>query len=301
MLSVMNNKYNLNINIFSHSRLRRILAVSLFFFALGVCAQTKINLYPADSCRRARKVTLEAYPSDKSSMAVVVCPGGSYFWLDYENEGVSVAKYLQSQGISAFVLRYRVGGWWSWALHYRTAVRGNQAPDMYNDGQAALCWVRDHAAQYGIDTARIGIMGFSAGGHLAMSQAVVPTGFHPAFVAPIYPVVTMVRDCVHKRSRRGLLGDSGQRNEARRLQWSIENHIPDNCVPVFLVNCVDDDVVDYRNSVLLDSALTLHKVNHRYIQYRTGGHGFGVSDTKGSSECHQWRFDFIEWLKENNL
>ncbi len=120
----------------------------------------------------------------------------------------------------------------------------------------------------------------------------------PAFVAPIYPVVTMTEDCVHKRSRRALLGDSRAGNKALRDLLSLERHVTDACPPVFLVNCKDDPIVDYRNSELLDAALTAHNVPHTYIQYLTGGHGFGASDTKGTVECRQWREAFLEWWQQ---
>ena len=79
---------------------------------------------------------------------------------------------------------------------------------------------------------------------------------------------------------------------------SLERHIPHDCPPVFLVNCVDDPVVDYHNSIVLDSALTANNVKHRYIQYATGGHGFGASETKGSEECRQWKKEFLNWINE---
>ena len=142
-------------------------------------------------------------------------------------------------------------------------------------------------------------MGFSAGGHLVMSAGELFTGGdRPAFIVPVYPVVTMSAPCVHKRSRRGLLGDSRTRNKTLRDQLSLERHVPTDCPPVFLVNCVDDPIVDYRNSVLLDSALTAQQVPHQYVQFQTGGHGFGASETKGTQECRQWKQMFLEWIKK---
>jgi acetyl esterase/lipase len=81
-----------------------------------------------------------------------------------------------------------------------------------------------------------------------------------------------------------------------RDSLSLEKHVPKDCPPVFLVNCVDDPVVKYYNSVLLDSALTANKVPHKYIQYKTGGHGFGASTVKGTAECRQWKDEFLRWL-----
>lgn len=257
-------------------------------------AQERVSIYPEDSL--LSNVTLEIYAAPNPKAAVVVCPGGSYCWLDYQGEGVEVAKFLQQNGISAFVLRYRVAGWWAWATHYRLFTRGHLAPDMYNDGQRALQWVAENASRYGIRPSTIGIIGFSAGGHMAMSQAVYPGKVSPAFAAPIYPVVTMIDKCVHNRSRRGLLGERRTRTAKRMDCWSLEKHVTKDCPPIFLVNCVDDPVVDYRNSVLLDSALTAVGVDHLYIQYKTGGHGFGVSEIKGTPESRPWKYRLLEWI-----
>lgn len=259
-------------------------------------AQETVHLYPDSKNRSERKVTLECYPVENPIATVVVCPGGSYCWLDYEGEGQEVARWLQSQGFSAYVLRYRVAGWWAWALHYRTICRGRQQPDMFNDAHAALRWLNDHAKEYNIDTKRIGMMGFSAGGHLVMTMGCFEREYKLLFVAPIYPVVTMTEDCVHRRSRRGLLGDKGWRDERLRDSLSLERHVPTDCPPVFVVNCVDDPVVDYRNSMLLDSALTAQGVRHKYIQYKTGGHGFGVNPNKGTAECRPWKEEFLKWF-----
>lgn len=230
--------------------------------------------------------------------AVIVCPGGSYFWHDIKTEGHDVARWLQQQGIPAFVLRYRTAQTPAFVTRYRYMLRGRRYPDPQDDLLWALRHLRSHADAYGIDGNRIGVMGFSAGGHLAMSATeLFDKSEWPAFVVPVYPVVTMAEPCVHKRSRRALLGESRMRNQALRDALSLERHVPDDCPPVFLVNCKDDPVVDYHNAVLLDSALTAHHVPHTYIQYQTGGHGFGMSDVKGTAECRQWRHAFLEWLK----
>lgn len=239
------------------------------------------------------KATLECYDAEQPIATVVVCPGGSYSWLDYKVEGVEVAQWLQAHGISAYVLRYRVQGWWAWATHYRLIFRGNRYPDPLRDAEAALDWLTANADSLGINPSSIGIMGFSAGGHLAMLSTYTRK---PAFVAPIYPVVTMRQECCHTRSRRALLGEYGKYSHAMRDSLSLEEHVRPSCPPVFLVNCVDDPIVDYRNSVLLDSALTANHIPHRYIQYQTGGHGFGMNDTKGTPECRPWKEEFLKWL-----
>ncbi len=261
-------------------------------------ARAAVNIWEGVPNHTAVELTPYVAPGE-GNMAVIVCPGGSYFWHDINVEGHDVARWLLSNGISAFVLKYRTAGPMAFVTHYRLLWHGNRYPDPQDDLLQALRYVRRHAVEYGIDSTAVGAMGFSAGGHLVMSAAeLFQPDQRPAFVVPVYPVVTMTHECVHKRSRRGLLGDSRAGDEALRDLLSLERHVPRDCPPVFLVNCKDDPVVDYRNSVLLDSALTAQGVDHVYIQYATGGHGFGASDTKGTSECRQWKAAFINWIKQ---
>lgn len=229
--------------------------------------------------------------------AVIVCPGGSYFWHDMNAEGYAVGRWLQANGISAFVLKYRTAQFPAFFTRYRYLFRGVRYPDAQDDLRQALRYVRSHALEYGIQKDSVGVMGFSAGGHLVMSSAeLFDRNDWPAFIVPVYPVVTMTESCVHKRSRRALLGESRVRNKALRDSLSLERHVPEECPPVFLVNCQDDPIVKYHNSELLDSALTARGVPHRYIQYKTGGHGFGATETKGTAECRQWKREFLKWL-----
>ena len=257
-----------------------------------------VNIWEGTSVRH--RVLLTPYLAKGSQRpAVIVCPGGSYFWHDMVNEGDSVGRWLQRNGISAFVLHYRTAYVPAFIFHYRLLLRGNRYPDAINDLRQAMRYVRRLADRWQVDTCRLGVMGFSAGGHLAMSAVeLLPSAEWPAFVAPVYPVVTMCEPCVHKRSRRGLMGDNRKGDRRLRDSLSMERHVPDNCPPVFLVNCHDDPIVHYHNSELLDSALTAHKVPHLYIQYSTGGHGFGASGLKGSAECRQWRNRFLTWFKQ---
>lgn len=276
-------------------------------------AQEPVHLWEGtDAERRGKNVVLTPYLAENNpdGTAIIVCPGGSYCWLDEIGEGEEVAKFLQANGISAFVLQYRTAGFGAYFWHYRAIWRGRQHPDMISDAQRALQWVREHSADYQIDTDKVGMMGFSAGGHLVMSAACfnetnylkesgieTDVNLCPDFVAPIYPVVTMSASCVHKRSRRGLLGEKRQNKKQWQDQLSLEKQIPADCPPVFLVNCVDDPVVDYHNSELLDAALSEAGIPHQYIQFQTGGHGFGVSEIKGTPECRVWKYEFLKWLE----
>ncbi len=272
-------------------RLRIVFLILLVAACQYMTAKKKdrLTLYPADSAQN-------------TGIAVIICPGGSYCWHDMEHEGREVAQWLQENGINAFVLKYRVANISAYCIGYRVIGLGNKYPNMLADVEDALRRVYNMADSLRIDTSRIGVMGFSAGGHLTMmSYTHNRTAFKPSFLCPVYPVVTFSdKRYVHRRSRRGALGVWGQFNKTKRDSLSIEKHITPDCPPVFLVNCVDDPTVKYRNSELLDSALTANNVQHTYLQYRTGGHGFGASDTKGTEECRKWKNEFIQWISNLN-
>lgn len=241
---------------------------------------------------KAKSVTLTPYlSSSPNAPAIIICPGGSYCWHDMKAEGRDVARWLQANGISAFILKYRVQGIIPYVTHSRLLFKGHQYPDALNDLRRAVQYIREHATEYNINPNKLGVMGFSAGGHLGLSLK-----GECSFIAAIYPVVSMSHPDSHKRSRRALLGEYGKRNKAMRDSLSIERHIPKDCPPVFIVNCKDDPVVKPHNAELLDSALTAQGISHHYIQYRTGGHGFGASETKGTEECRAWKEEFIKWL-----
>lgn len=271
--------------------------LSIIMFILTSTVSAQINIWEGTACKK--DVQLTPYLANGGNgVAVIVCPGGSYFWLDMKNEGQSVAEWLQANGISAFVLKYRTAQTPAYIFRYRYLFRGVRYPDAQNDLKQALAVVRNKATELGINPDRVGAMGFSAGGHLVMSCAELFSSLErPSFVASIYPVVTMTEKCVHKRSRRALLGENQKNNKQLRNLLSLEQNVPVDCPPVFLVNCVDDATVKFHNSELLDSALSYKKIPHTYIQYKTGGHGFGASDSKGTTESRQWKGEFIKWIK----
>lgn len=263
-------------------------------------AAPKYSLHP--SCHGApARVTLQPFLADSAhntGIAIIVCPGGSYSWHDMKVEGIGVARWLQSNGINAYVLKYRVASVGAYVTGYRVLGIGNKYPDMLTDVEDALKYVYEHAEQDYIDTTLIGVMGFSAGGHLTMSSYVYNrTSYKPKFLCPIYPVVSMSnKKYTHKRSRRGALGVWSQWNKVMQDSLSLEKHVTSDCPPVFLVNCQDDPIVKYQNSELLDSALTQANIPHLYIQYKTGGHGFGASNIAGTEECRQWKNEFLLWM-----
>ena len=292
--------------------MKKILVLLLLSFAPVLAAQPlKIHIWDGTPVG-AQQVNLTAFLPEGSALpvpAVIVCPGGSYFWLDMEHEGAMVARWLQSQGFAAFLLKYRTAGWFNFTFRTRGLLDGHHYPDMLEDVQRAIFLVRKDAAAYGVDPDRIGTMGFSAGGHLAMLAAELSdTDFlpeqragislRPDFVASIYPVVTLEdREFVHKRSRRGLLGVGRERDPMMRDSLSLEKHVTASLPPVFLLSCQDDPVVDCRNAQVLDSALTENKVRHLYVQYKNGGHGFGADPARFGDETRAWQETFLTWIK----
>lgn len=236
---------------------------------------------------------LEFLPSEPAKTAMIVCPGGSYFWLSKQTEGKEVARWLNDNGIAAYVLYYPTAGWTAYAYHMRPFSHRSKYPDQLRDLDSALAEVRRKGYS------RVGAIGFSAGGHLVLSSAEYSDKrLAPDFVAAIYPVITMVDECVHHRSRRGLMGDWRWRNKTLRDSLSLERHAELIRCPVFMINCTDDPIVDYHNSELMDSALTANHKPHYYHQFRSGGHGFGVNAAKTSAEAITWKDMFMRWLRE---
>lgn len=276
----------------------------LFVMFLPAVAGAQIKIWDGTQCG-AKQVTLTEYlPEGTPRAAIIICPGGSYHWLDNKNEGTMMAQALAQEGYVAYVLRYRVAGKFEFIAKYRSVLRGNRHPDMICDLQRAIQIVKTR------QSCPIGVMGFSAGGHLAvMSGEFFDTNFleryglkpdtslRPDFIAAIYPVVTLSDDrYVHRRSRLGILGERSSNKAALRDSLSIEKHTRADMPPVFVLNCLDDDLVDYHNSVLLDSALSAKHVPHQYIQLTTGGHGFGANPEKMNEETSQWQSMFYSWL-----
>lgn len=271
-------------------RKRSVVSILLIVCWIGAFAKAReLTPYLADS-------------TNNTGIAVILCPGGSYSWLDMKTEGIIPAKWLQSNGINAFVLKYRVASIAAYIIGFRVIGIGHKYPNMLSDVEWALEEVYINAEKYNVDTTKIGVMGFSAGGHLTMlSYLHNKTLYKPKFLCPIYPVVTMNdEDLVHERSRCGALGVWRQYNKDLRDSLSVEDLITEDCPPVFLVNCKDDPIVKYQNAELLDSALTVKNIPHKYIQYETGGHGFGASDQKGTEECRKWKNEFLLWISNFN-
>lgn len=238
---------------------------------------------------------------DEKKPCVIICPGGSYHHLGLYNEGFSSARWFNSIGFNAFVLQYRV------------AYNCHHYPAQLQDVQMAIAHVRENSEEYGIDKNKLGIIGFSAGGHLVtmagefssknqLEKIGVSTkeSLRPDFVMPIYPVVTMQDDIAHRWSRRSLLGHQKYTQELKD-EFSMENpaNIPEDMPPVFLLACEDDPVVIYENSVRLDKAFTEKSVNHVFVSYKKGGHGFGMEEKSEIMLKEHWNDEkLLPWLKQ---
>lgn len=229
-------------------------------------------------------VRLPARPPGAGVPAVLVVPGGSYGALAEGHEGEAIASWLNAEGIAAFVLLYR-------------HAPEFQYPEPLEDGRAALEWIRGHAADLGVDSRRIGVMGFSAGGHLA----IVLTGrlaarARPAFLVLIYSVVSMLRE-PHLQSQRNLLGDSPPKRWLKRL--SAERHVDRRFPPTYLVHGRDDDRVAASHSLGLYAALSNRRVRAEIDLLPTTRHGFGLGQEDASTRG--WPEACLAWLRNQGL
>ena len=227
-----------------------------------------------------------------SGTAVVICPGGGYQNLSMDKEGYAVAKWLNGLGVSGFVLKYRLGP----RYHH---------PIELGDAQRAIRTVRSHAAEYGLQADRIGIMGFSAGGHLASTagthfdagdasatDAIDRASSRPDFLVLCYPVISF-GTFAHVGSRRNLLGDNPDPKVVENL--SNELQVTKDTPPTFLFHTTTDATVPVENSVMFYSALRKAGVPAELHIYERGPHGVGLAPT--DPVLSTWPARLADWLK----
>lgn len=233
-------------------------------------------------------------PANPNGAAVVICPGGGYGGLVVGPEGHGIAKWLNDHGIAGMVLEYRL-------------PRGRSEVPL-SDAQRAIRTVRARAKEWHIDPARIGIMGFSAGGHLASTagthfdagdaSATDPLerlSCRPDFMILVYPVITM-GDITHGGSKKNLLGDSPTAELVER--FSNEKQVSKNTPPTFLAHALDDKPVPPENSRRFHAALEAHQVPTKYLELPSGGHG--LNGYKGPM-WDAWQTQSLAWLAEQKL
>jgi acetyl esterase/lipase len=283
--------------------------LALLMLSLTVCAadeKPQIELlWPAGApgalgTEQRDKPSLTIYlpPADKANgTAVVVCPGGGYGTLAVDHEGMAPADWLNHHGIAAFVLRYRLGP------RYRH-------PAPLQDAQRALRLVRSRAKEWNLDAKRIGIWGFSAGGHLASTAAthfddgkpdaddpIERVSCRPDFAILCYPVITLRPPYTHGYSRRNLLGDNP--DEALVASLCNDEQVTETTPPTFLFHTDEDRAVLPENSILFYQALRKKKVPAELHIYEKGPHGVGLGVGRGAVSA--WPEQLAGWLKTRGL
>lgn len=220
-----------------------------------------------------------------SRPTVLVVPGGGYYVLAYEKEGLEIARRLAAAGLHAAVLMPRLPTAEPEGTPYPRTVA-------LDDGRAALAWVRASAERLGVDTARLSVMGFSAGGHLAMLLSTLDdVAERPAASVLVYPVVSMVESWSHGGSRDALLGADA--HEALRARFSGERRVDARTPPTYLVHAADDAGVPVRNSLAYATALDSAGVPFALDVLPQGGHGFGLW---GAGDGGAWLEGVVTWL-----
>jgi len=232
--------------------------------------------------------------------AVVIFPGGGYGHLAMDHEGHQIAEWLNSLGVAGFILQYR----------HRKSGAGYGHPAPLQDAQRAIRMVRSRAGQWNVDPNRIGIIGFSAGGHLASSagthfqtryyeaaDAIDQVSCRPDFMILMYPVISFTEWYTHKGSMANLLGDEPDGNLVGNL--SNEKQVTPETPPTFLVHADDDKVVPPENSISFYLALRKANVPAEMHIYEKGGHGFGPGTNKGA--VSSWMTRCADWMRGRGL
>ncbi|WP_111308200.1 alpha/beta hydrolase [Confluentibacter sediminis] len=287
-----------------------IFTVLFLFTCKLIHAQEIINLYPSTipnskpsdikesgegMYRNVTHPTLEYFkpnPEKATGTAIILVPGGGYSVVVYQGEGVVNAKALAEKGIAAFVLKYRLPD---------DNIMINKKIGPLQDAQQAIKLVRENAEKWALDKNKIGIMGFSAGGHLASTAATHfeksyiensnNTSLRPDFQILVYPVISMTDSLTHGGSRDALLGKNPSKEDIEL--FSNELQINKNTPPAYLTHTADDTTVDVDNTIEYFEHLRHKKVDAEMHIYPKGGHGFIFR--------HQgWMDPLFSWLKRNN-
>ncbi|WP_439506175.1 alpha/beta hydrolase [Sediminibacterium sp.] len=297
--------------------MKYLFSTLLILSTLGVAAQQEIPLYigkipNAKNCGTENKTqinpsgrevyyqvntpTLTIYqPSSNQSnkTAVLILPGGGYAFLAANHEGHDIAKAFVDMGVSAFVLKYRLPN---------DSCMYNKEWVPLLDAQAAMKYIRGNAREFGINPDKIGVIGFSAGGHLASTLATKyqlnindlgsRTSARPDFAILGYPVISMDSTITHAGSRNKLLGFLSSASNVE--QFSSELQVNKQTPPCFIFHAKDDKTVPVENSLKMKAALDAEKVSNELLLMENGGHGFGLHNKQSNI---QWFDEMKKWLK----
>jgi acetyl esterase/lipase len=243
-------------------------------------------------------LTVYLPPKEKATGAgVIVVPGGGYAFLAIKHEGHDVAKALNEMGIAAFVLKYRLPD---------DSIMTDRSIGPVQDAQRAIQLVRERAKEYGIKTNKVGILGFSAGGHLASTAGThfdthyikvsSKTNLRPDFMVLIYPVISFTDSLMHKGSRTRLIGENPSAEKIKT--FSNDQRVNAKTPPAFLVHAKNDKTVPVQNSRQFYAACLQHKVPAEYYEFEEGGHGFGMNN---STSDVKWMELLQQWLRQNKF
>lgn len=282
---------------------------------LKLLAQDTLDLYSGNPVPNARQGKLAALPAKPApgmvyrvirpsleiylpaegtprGTAVIICPGGSYKVLTYAGEGITTAKAFAKRGVTAFVLKYRLPD---------DATSNDKTTAPLQDAQRAIKIVREGASKWNLDPHKIGVAGFSAGGHLASTLATHyrqsfiensnNTSLRPDFLVLVYPVISMQDSLTHADSRRNLLGNNPT-DELKKL-YSNDLQVDADTPPTYITHAVDDKLVDVDNTIIFFESLRHYKVPVEMHIYPKGGHGFifGMPD---------WTTPLFTWMQKAN-
>ena len=298
--------------------------IMIFCLQLILAQKDKISLYPEgipcksnleteldyDSSGRIFKKVSDPeiwyYPSDKmkgkeNNVAVLVIPGGGYWGLWFDKEGVDVAKWLNNIGVSAFVLKHRLPHWESKDCRSKVALM---------DAQRAMRIIRKNSKIWNIDPNKIGVLGFSAGGHLASTLSthhdngldlsdlkIEKTSSRPDFSILVYPVITMNRPYAHNGSRENLLGKIPSQEYLD--YYSNDLQVREDTPPAILIHSDDDKGVLPENSIQYYLALRKYNIPAALHIWEDGGHGYGLGNDKGSIKS--WAKICEEWMIQRKI
>ena len=288
----------------------KINLILLILFSFTAISQEKIPIYNKDvPCYQNNedKIAYEGeniiyveikvpevwyYPSEskiENNPAVIVVPGGGYAQLSIESEGTQIAEWLNQIGIDAFVLKHRLPANYTGSCKQRVAIE---------DGQAAINFIRDNSIKFKINPNKLGVMGFSAGGHLASSLSNLKTNdSRPNFSVLLYPVITMNPKKTNSWTFSSLFGESA--TEEMILKFSNELNVDKNTPPTIIIHSDNDVDVIPENSISYYMALRKNNIPTALHIWVDGGHGYGLGKGRGSSES--WPKIVEEWMKVRNI
>jgi len=299
--------------------MKRFASILLLLVSLHLAAQQTIPLYPSAipnsttylmkeirmerdgqliGYRSISQPTLAVYlPDEKfaTGAAVVICPGGGYGMESYRAEGTIIAEAFVKKGIAAFILKYRLPS---------DSIMPDKSVGPLQDAQQAIKTVRERAGEWKINSSKIGIMGFSAGGHLAstagthFNKSYIPNdenvSLRPDFMILIYPVISMKEGLTHGGSRTNLLGKTP--SEEQIALFSNELQVNANTPPTWITHTGDDTVVPVENSILFYQELIRNKVPAEMHLYPAGNHGFVLK-----LPTDEWMQQLFGWMQKSGI